>query len=290
MTFYLLIVPVLLFLWFALDRLVQKHYRPKPTPHSTDPEAFGIPFESVRFPTEDGGSLHGWWIPGKNDAPVLILIHGWENNAERLMGYFRELQPLGYNLLAFDARSHGDSSYTVKTSVWSYTEDTLAAVRYVRDRNGDDARIGLVGFSIGGGAAINAAAHTAGIQTVLTVGAVAHPLEVMRLTFDRKGIPYVPLVWMLFKYLELRYRIRFDRIAPVRHIGKVQAPIFLIHGENDCIVLPDQSRQLLEAGDPDSTRIWIAPGLGHGEWNNMPLFWARVTEFLEETVPVIPQL
>jgi pimeloyl-ACP methyl ester carboxylesterase len=271
-------------LWFTIDRLVQKHYRPRPTPHTSDPAEFGIPFEQVRFPAADGGSLHGWWIPGRSDAPVLILVHGWQNNAGRLMRFIRELHPLGYSLLAFDARSHGDSTFTIRTTVWSYTEDTLAAIRFVREQTGSP--IGLLGFSIGGGAAINAAAHSEGIRSVLTVGAVAHPLEVMRMAFDLKGVPYFPLVWMFFRYLELRYSIRFDRIAPVQHIGKVQAPVFLIHGEDDRIVLPDQSRQLLTAGDPDSTRIWIASGLGHGEWDEMPLFWERVKAFLEETVPV----
>ena len=286
MTLYLLVIPVLLLFWFALDRLVAKHYRPKDTPHTVTPEKYGIRFESVRFPAEDGGTLHGWWIEGRKDAPVLILIHGWENNAGRLMRYIRELAPLGYGLLAFDARSHGDSSFTARTTVWSYTEDTLEAIRYVRYRNGDDTRIGLVGFSIGGGAAINAAAHSTGIATVLTVGAVAHPLEVMRLTFDRKGVPYVPLVWVFFKYLELRHNIRFDRIAPVRHIGNVPCPVFLIHGEDDRIVLPDQSRQLLLAGNPDLVRIWIAPGLAHGEWDDLPVFWERLKAFLGETISV----
>ncbi|MBD3866514.1 MAG: alpha/beta fold hydrolase [Acidobacteria bacterium] len=286
MSLYLLIIPVLLLLWFVLDRLVSKHYRPKDTKHTFDPGKFGIPFETVRFDTADGGNLSGWWIPGKQDGPVLILVHGWENNAGRLIRFIREFHPLGYNLLAFDARSHGDSSFTAKTTVWSYTEDTLAAIRYVRERNGNDSRIGLVGFSIGGGAAINAAAHSAGIRTVLTVGAVAHPLEVMRLTFDRKGVPYIPLVWIFFRYLELRYNIRFNRIAPVRHIGKVPAPVFLIHGEDDRIVLPDQSRKLMDAGNQDLVRIWIAPGLAHGEWDNLPLFWERVLQYLDETIPV----
>ena len=285
MTLYILIFAALILLWFVFDRWVQTVYRPKPTPHTTDPGQFGIPFEPVRFETENGGSLHGWWITGKENAPVLILIHGWQNNAGRMMRYIRELAPLGYNLLAFDARSHGDSSFTVKTTVWSYTEDTLAAIRYVQEHSGADTRIGLVGFSIGGGAAINAAAHTTGVQAVLTVGAIAHPLEVMRMSFDHKGIPYFPLVWMFFKYLEMRYGIRFNRIAPLRHIGKVQAPVFLIHGEKDDIVLPDQSRKLLDAGNPDSVRIWIAPGLAHGEWDDLPQFWERLGRFLQDTLP-----
>ncbi len=274
---------------FALDRAVRKMYRNKPTPHTVSPGSLGIPYEDVRCPAEDGGSLHGWWMPGTPGAPVLILLHGWENNAGRLISYIEHLHPLGYNLFSIDARNHGDSSPHPQPTVWSFTQDALAAIRWILDRYGDGApQIGLIGFSIGGGAAINAAALAPEVQALLTVGAISHPLKVMRVGFDRKGIPYFPLVWMFFKYLELRFRIPFDRIAPIRRVGSIPAPLFLVHGANDTIVPPEQGKELYAAAAQDRAQLWIVPSRGHGDCDEAPGFWDRVTQFLEQSLGPVP--
>lgn len=279
LTIALTIVAVLfLALVLVFELVARVHYRPRRTPHTVDPGTCGIDFENVRFPAPEGGELYGWWIPGEKDAPVLILVHGWENNAGRLMRFIEKLHPHGYNLLAFDARAHGDSPDYAKPTVWMVTEDTLEAIRYARKRS--DAPIGLIGFSLGGGGCINAAALDPAVGAVVTVGAMARPVDVMRIPFEKKGVPY-PLVRLFFRYLEIRYRLNFEKIAPVNHIGKVQAPMLVIHGREDRIVLPDQGRQLFAAANPDRTELWEVTGLAHGQWDNVPGFFQRVHEFLQ---------
>ena len=285
MTIYLLIAAAVIVLLVLLDRTVQRLYQNSPTPHKITPDSIGISHESVWFPAIDGGTLHGWWIPGSPDAPVLILVHGWANNAGRLMDWIEHLHRLGYTLLAIDTRNHGDSSPFPRPSVWSFSQDTQAAVHYVSERfQGTAPPIGLVGFSVGGGASINTASVTPAVRAVLTVGAISHPLKVMRLTFDRKGIPYFPLVWMFFKYLQYRFRIPFHRIAPVRNIPQVHVPVFLIHGEVDDIVPVTQGQALLAAADRSHTRLWVVPGKGHGDCDADPQFWDKVEAFLQDTL------
>ena len=82
MTIYwlLLLVPIYL---VALDFLSKRAYAYEKKPHRKSPANFEIPFDEVRIPVSQGGSLYGWWIPANPEKPTLVLIHGWSRNVER---------------------------------------------------------------------------------------------------------------------------------------------------------------------------------------------------------------
>jgi len=262
-------------------------YRNPRKAHRHTPEKFNIPFQEVRFSTKNNRSLYGWWIPakGKHPSPTIVLIHGWGRNVERMLPYIRQLHPLGYNLLAFDSRNHGSSDPDHYSSMLKFAEDIVSAVDFVQKHSeADPERIGLLGLSIGGAASIYAAAHDSRIRSVVTVGAFAHPGDVMRYEFQQYHIPYFPFVWLLLKYVELRIGAKLDAIAPVKDIQQANASIFLIHGENDVVVPLEQARQLEQAGRPEKVRLWVVPGKGHSDCHFHPEFWGKVESFLEQTL------
>lgn len=271
----------------ALDFVVGKMFQNKKRPARATPQKYNIPFEEVHIPAKKDAQLFGWWIPASPDAPTLILVHGWGRNTARMLPYIQDLHPLGYNLLAFDARNHGDSSPEKHPTVWTFTQDVLAAIHFVAENHPAAAKkLGLVGLSVGGGAAINASALDERTQSVITVGAFSHPVEVMKLEFQNKHIPYFPFVWLLFKYLRIRFGLNFDIIAPVNHIRRTQADVYLIHGEKDETIPLEQGEALYKAGKPEKVRFWIVPGGGHSDCNTHTLFWDKVEAFLQETIPV----
>ena len=89
------ILPALMVVAVLLDLLVRRIFRFPKTPHEVTPEAAGISFEEVRFPTREGRELFGWWVPagagGSEGAPTVILVHGWGRNLARMTRYFEEL-------------------------------------------------------------------------------------------------------------------------------------------------------------------------------------------------------
>jgi fermentation-respiration switch protein FrsA (DUF1100 family) len=108
----------------------------------------------------------------------------------------------------------------------------------------------------------------------------------MKLEFEKKHIPYFPLVWLLFKYLRVRFGLNFDKIAPVNHIGHAHADIFLIHGEVDETIPLEQGKTLFKAANPEKTCFWIVPGKGHSNCSTHIQFWEKIKAFLQETIPV----
>ncbi len=269
-----------------LDALIDRMYAYTIEPHRLTPEKYGVPFDEVRIPASDGGSLYGWWITSKTaTAPTLILLHGWGRNLSRTLPYIQALYPLGYNLLAFDARNHGSSSPVQNPTVGTFAQDVLSAIAFLRQRGAT--QIGLVGLSVGGGAVINAAGWDKRIRTVITIGAISHPVALMKYEFSKRHIPDF-LASFLLNYMRRRYGLDFDAIAPLNNIAQAEADFLVIHGENDPTVPLAQGQALAAAGKPEKTRLWVVPEKAHSDCHTHPQFWEKVSAFLQETLP-IPQ-
>ncbi len=284
MTFFWILIIIVIFS-LALDYGIEHIYAYDSPPHRRTPDKFEIPFEEIEIPAADGGSLYGWWMPNSPDAPTLILVHGWSRNLERMMVYIRKLHPLGYNLLAFDARNHGSSTAIKNPTVGTFTEDVLAALDYALDsKRIFSQKIGLVGLSIGGGASIAAAGQDERIRAAITVGAMSHPIKVMRGQFEKQRVPQF-VGTLLFGYMRLRHGLDFEKIAPENHVLNTEAEIMLIHGENDQTIPLEQANDL-RAAYPEKTRLWVVPGKGHSDCHYHPKFWEKVGVFLGANLPV----
>jgi len=280
------VLGIAILLIFALDKLVERMYRYEKKSAQITPKKYDIPFDEIQIPAKSGGQLNGWWIPASPHNPTLILIHGWGRDLSRMLPYIRALHPLGYNLLAFDARNHGDSSPIPHPTVGTFSEDALAAVDFISHSDGVSSReIGILGLSIGGGAAINTAGWDKRVKSVVTIGALSHPKEVMNLEFQKRKIPAF-IASFLFGYMKLRFGINFDKIAPIYNISRAGADILLIHGDQDETIPLAQGQSLAAAGNPEKSQLWIVPGKGHSDCDSHPQFWEKVGAFLQATLPV----
>lgn len=259
-------------------------WRNRRVPSQRTPESLGVPFSDVRFPTANGRTLHGWWIPcDQTPRPTLILVHGWGRNAERMLPYIAILRPMGYHLLAFDARHHGASDRDGHASMKKFSEDIRAALDMLAGQPAVDAdRVGVLGLSVGGSAAIHAAANEPRLRAVVTVGAFAHPREAMlEMGFGKFWLaPAMPLV---FRFMEWRVGARFDDLAPERQITRVAGRVLLIHGERDTVVPASDAHRLARAAQGHA-EVWVLPGRGHSDVHLEPALRARLEGFFAATL------
>jgi len=288
----LLWILVALFFTFGVFRLfAHKIYAFKQLPHSETPIKFGLSFEEIYFPTKNQRTLYGWWIPAESNpesSPTLILVHGWSRNLGRMLRYIQHLYPYNYNLLAFDARHHGSSDKDGHSSMFKFGQDIQAAVNYAKTREIDPEQIGVIGLSIGGAGAVYAARLEPAIKAVVTVGAPAHPVDVMKQEFRRYHLPSF-LVWYVLRLIESTIGISYEEFAPVNNIGKSRAAFLVIHGADDTVVQPSQGEKLRQAARAEQCEYWSIPGHGHSNCHHHTEFWDRVHEFLQQKlVPVVP--
>jgi len=278
---FLWILVILLLIAFVLFFLILKAFKNPIRIHDKTPEDIGIPFEEIRIPTKNNCSLYGWWIPGMEKAPTLILVHGWGRNAGRMMPYIEKFHKAGFNLIAFDSRNHGSSDADDHSTMLKFAEDTQSTIAYADEKGWIyDGKIGLTGLSIGGAASIYVAAHNPQVKAVITVGAFAEPQSVMNKQLTDRHIP-APIIWAAFKYAQYKVGFKFADIAPVNHIQNADADILIIHGEKDVTVPLEQGEKLYEKGRKGKVELWRLPNKGHSDCHFENGYWEKVIKFMQ---------
>jgi len=237
--------------------------RPAPDPPAT-PADFGLPAEDVRFRAGDGVLLRGWFIPAPSNRGTIIFCQGHRGSLEGDLHYAPAFHAAGYNLLTYDFRAHGRSGGTRITMGYRERDDLLAAIEWL-GRRGIHA-VGLLGFSMGGAAAIVAAALSPNVKAVVTDSAFATVDSIVAGGLRSKGAPafYAYLVGRLsILLMSLLGRCPIQEASPIRWVDKLSPRgLFIIHGGADTYVPEADARRLYAKAGPPK-QIWIEPGAGH---------------------------
>ena len=214
-----------------------------PDPKRTPPAEAGLPqAEEISLTSSDGEKLVAWHVAPHDDKPVVIYFQGNAGASNLRAERFKWLTADGTGLLALSYRGFGGSSG--KPSEAGLIRDAQAAYDFAAARYGPK-RIILFGELLGTGVAIALAAEReiaalildAPYPTAADVGAAAYP--------------FVPVRWLI------RDTYRSDR-----RIGRVKAPILVLHGEQDAIV-PIGLGERLFALAPEPKRMVRFPTGGH---------------------------
>ncbi|MBV9582970.1 MAG: alpha/beta hydrolase [Chloroflexi bacterium] len=242
--------------------------------------------EEVSFAsTEDAIRISGWFFAadGATPAPAIVLCHGiWTGRRECLPLALR-FRAAGYNVLCFDFRAHGMSDGRFTTVGHNETNDVLGAVAYLKDRPEVDAsRIGVVGFSMGAAASIQAAARCPDIAALVADSAYASFLDAARYSFQAvTRVPHFVMAPLAMHWAKWIVHVDASQLRPVDVIGRIAPrPILIAHGELDEIVPVRHAFELFKAAD-EPKEIWIAPGAHHvGTRDNDPeAYFVRIEEF-----------
>ncbi|HIP52959.1 MAG TPA: alpha/beta fold hydrolase, partial [Chromatiales bacterium] len=252
---------ILVLILFVL--VIHLGYRAPRIPERKDPSDWGLRFDVAFIPGAHGKKLHTWWIPISEEAPTLILMHGWGGNMELMLPLALPFRHAGMNVFLLDARNHGKSDPDSYSAMPRFAEDVGCAIDWVKTRA--KGKIVLLGHSVGAGAVLLEASRRDDIDAVVSIAAFAHPEWVMRRQLERYKLPKV-LINAVLRYIEWVIGHRFVDIAPMNTACRALCPVLLVHGTDDRTVplsdahaivgnCPDRNLQLLEiaGADHDST-------------------------------------
>ena len=112
------------------------------------------PGRVIHLITSDHIRLEGSYWPGRRrDGPAILLLHGINSSRESFTRHALWLNGLGYTVLAIDFRGHGGSAAVRRTFGLYEAKDAAAGVDFLR-ANAPKRRIGVIGTSLGGAAAL----------------------------------------------------------------------------------------------------------------------------------------
>ena len=176
----------------------------------------------------------------------MLYFHGNGGNISYRAARASLMQRAGMGVLMMTYPGFGGS--TGRPTETRIMSDARVAYAWL-DQHGAKGRIAVFGESLGSGVAVQLAASVPVLAVVLdspfssAVDVAAH------------HYPYLPVRWLMW-----------DRFESMAHIGKVRAPLLIVHGDQDPVVpFSDMSKAgdaLTAAGFP--TYGHIMRGTGHG--------------------------
>lgn len=229
---------------------------------SWDPQDYGIPrerTEELRFETDDGEELYGWYCRSKNPIASALYCHGNTGNLSNPAHAMPYLLDAGINILLFDYRGYGRSTGT--PSFGGIVDDGVTAARLhdkIRPKNLPSI---LYGFSLGGAIAAQVIRR--------------HPFDglILQSTFTnlpdlaRVAFPRIPIHLVSGRLL--------DTLDFIRH---VKVPTLFIQGSADEVCPGWMAQKLYDACAAKTKKLVLVEGGLHKDLferdDSQELVWA----------------
>jgi pimeloyl-ACP methyl ester carboxylesterase len=184
-----------------------------------------------------------WWLPHTDPkAPTLLYLHGTFRNLYQNLRKIEALRTAGFSVLAVEYRGWGGSTPIIPSEATIYADANTGWAELVQ-RQADPGKRVIFGHSMGSGVAVELASHR---HTGVDYGGLILESSFTRLPDVAKAIGVSGTVASWFATQE------FDSLSK---IGRVDAPILMLHGATDTTVPIALGRRLYEAA-PKGTR-WV---------------------------------
>jgi len=222
------------------------------------PAERGLEFEDLRFPSQDGVMLHGWYLPGRAGMPLVLFCEGNAGNISYRLDTLVTLHALGLPVFIFDYRGFGTSSGRALDEE-DLLEDARSALDLLIARGWSTSGMIFYGQSLGAAIALNLALERPPAGVVL---------ECTFTSMREIAWHMSPWTYALFGWWSLDSS--FDTL---QRIGRLQRPLLMLHGEDDRIApLPMAERIFAKASQPKT--LVIIPGAGHSNCGSVdaPLY------------------
>jgi pimeloyl-ACP methyl ester carboxylesterase len=119
-------------------------------------------------------------VPSETGAAVIVL-HGSGGARIRPVDHARMLLDHGYGVLLMDSRGHGESEGATNALGWGAWPDVEAAAEYLQTRQDvKDARVGVLGLSMGAEVGLDAASHVSTIRALVADGGGVRSINEVR--------------------------------------------------------------------------------------------------------------
>lgn len=240
-----------------------------------------VPFEEQEMISYDGFKLHGRIYRNVSSRNWIVFVHGYTTSKSFMAPHLALFHRLGYNLLAIDLRSHGESEGVYASYGYHEKFDVLEWVEWLRDREAIDT-IGLHGVSMGA-------------ATILQVEPAAEvdfliaecPFNDLTYLMDHhitrlNHLPFKVFAPGLDYFLWSRAGFRMHEVSPKQVVKEAKTPILFIHGSNDNFVPTWMSREMHALNS--NSELAIINGAEHTDClkTDPAAYEAAVTRFLQK--------
>ncbi len=210
--------------------------------------------------------LSGLWLPQADAAaPQLLYLHGARWDLRSSVHRMRRLHELGFAVLGIDYRGFGRSTDTLPSEAEAQ-EDALAAWQWLADRNPQAARY-VFGHSLGGAIAVRLATEVSDEDGLIVEGSFTSIPDVVS-SFRWGWLPLGPFITQ-----------RFDAASRIARVG---APVLVVHGSEDRLILPALGQALFERAVEPKRFVLVDGGTHHNTlWRGQAQYRQALAELFK---------
>lgn len=230
------------------------------------PDQLGLAFEDVTLTTDDGVTIHGWYMPRAAAKGTIVYFHGNAVNIGQECPTHKLWHSMGYNVFAVDYRGYGRSA-GAPSEQGTYRDADAAWKHLTRQRGESPERIVLFGRSLGSAVAIDLAVRER--PGALVIEAAFTSI----VDIGQRQYPFLPI--------GLLCRYRYDS---VRKIPRVTCPILFFHGTDDELVPLVDARRLYDAAVAPKEFVETPGGHNDSGFEYSAWYTQRLGEWLDRAL------
>jgi pimeloyl-ACP methyl ester carboxylesterase len=204
---------------------------------------------------------------------TIFLFHGYAASRDQVATSASVLGERGWDTIQVDFHGHGDSPGNTTSVGWHEAQDVVDVV------SGTEGPVVLYGFSMGAAAILRATGPLGlEVDAVIAEGCFGRFDTTVRQRFANLGLPSWPGTELLLFWGNRHAGFDSSAHNPQDYIAQVQAPVLVLHGEDDIRVTSEEAQALGTYGE-----LVVTPGLGHQQLAEVDAaaFRATVFPFLE---------
>ncbi|WP_290911889.1 alpha/beta hydrolase [Eubacterium sp.] len=233
----------------------------------------------------DSLRLHGKKF--KNDGSKYVIVcHGYTSKAKHMAGFVNKFYSLGYNVLAVDARAHGDSEGTKIGMGWPDRFDVIEWIKLILSWDAN-AQIILHGVSMGAATVLMASGEVLpkNVKAVIADCGYTSEWDEFRLEAKNLHIPWFPVLNAASVLSKLRDGYDFKQASALEQVKKSSIPTLFIHGTEDELVPYCMLDELYMAANCEKEHLTVK-GAGHALSSSVApeLYWNTVENFIAKYI------
>lgn len=248
------------------------------SPVFENPSDYGLEYENVTFDTDDGVKLRGWLVKGGTDKVIIQSHYGVQSSRsgytpegkgmgkmwkERIsfIKHVKYLVEVGYSVLMYDFRNHGDSD--LGTCPWvswgpEETKDVKAAIDFIdKYPYYKDAQIGLLSICMGAAASTYAFGQYKEVKENEKIKAMV-AIQPLRYTdfISARGLNNF-IGRKVTKKNNERTGIDMNEVSFMPYVKDINVPTLLVQNSNDEYLNKKSIEEYYNSINSEKQMMWL---------------------------------